>query len=168
MENKRALSKSGATSVALTSEAFGKGMAIFEACFPRYRLGKSELDVWRFMLADLTEEQFVRGMKTFCLAHREIFPNTNIVAHLRYYAVANPKQKTAAEAWADVLKAIGNVGSYCMPSFDDIPTQRAVEAIGWKDICFSENIGVERAHFMRAYDEIVKRDVFNAVSGLEH
>lgn len=142
-------------------------MAIFEACFPRYQLGKSELDVWRFMLSDLTEEQFVQGMKAFCLAHKEIYPNTNIVAHLRHYAVTNPKQKTAAEAWGDVLKAVGHVGSYGTPMFDDVPTKRAVECVGWKDICLSENIGVERAHFMRAYDGIINRDTFNAVARID-
>lgn len=33
---------------------------------------------------------------------------------------------------------------------------RAVKIIGWRDICFSENIDVVRAHFWRAYEEIVE------------
>lgn len=168
MEQGKALCKSGPQSAALTSEGFGKGMAIFEACFPRYRLGKTELDIWRFMLADLSEAEFVRGMKAFCFAHKEIFPNTNIVAHLRHYARKDPTQKTSHEAWSDVLRAVASVGSYGTPTFENVLTQKAVECVGWKNICLSETIGVERAHFLKAYEAIASREDYSLLTGFRN
>jgi len=50
------------------------------------------------MLADLTEEQFVRGVKKFCLEHPEIYPGTNIIAHIRNYGLGIKKRDLKAEA----------------------------------------------------------------------
>jgi len=118
------------------------------------------------MLADLTSEQFIQGIKSFCFAHKEIYPNTNVIAHIRHYALADPNRKTAAEAWGEVLSEVSRVGSYGAPQFTTSEIHRAIECVGWRDICLSEQIGVERAHFMRAYDGINERDIFNAVAGL--
>ncbi len=122
------------------------------------------MSIWAEMLNDLTDEQFVNGMKAFCFAHKEIYPTTNIIAHIRHYALTDPDRKTSAEAWGKILRQVSSVGSYGTPEFSSPKIKQAVECVGWRDICMSENIGVERAHFMRAYDGIIGRDTFNAVA----
>ena len=165
MKNDQALSIVGPKSEALVSrEMFAKGVKIIEAHFPSLPLTEEKLTIWGEMLADLTDEQFIQGIKSFCLAHKEIYPNTNVIAHIRDYALRDLSEKTAGEAWLEVLREIYRAGSYGTPSFSNPEIKRAVECVSWKDICQSETIGVERAHFMRTYDELIDRDKFNAVT----
>lgn len=171
MENGKALSRNISQSLEikkpLSRLTLEKGLRIIEEHFPHLPMTKQKVEIWSEMLGNLTNDEFIRGVKTFCLAHREIFPNTNVIANIRHYALTDPNRKTAQEAWGEVVREISRVGSYGQPIFSTPDIKRAVDCIGWKDICLSETIGVERAHFMRAYDGIVNRDTFNVVAGME-
>lgn len=59
---------------------------------------------------------------------------------------------SAEEAWAQVLAEVRRIGSYGSPQFTCEPIRQAVRAIGWREICQSETLGVERAHFFRTYE----------------
>ncbi len=142
-----------------------KGMLILTTHFPSLQLNEQRISIWREMLGDLNDAQFTRGVRTFCLAHREIYPMTNIIANIRHYALIDPKRPTAAEAWELVLREIHHSGSYEKPKFEDPLIAKAVACIGWKDICSSEQIGVERGHFLKTYNELVEQERFNAVAG---
>jgi len=119
------------------------------------------------MLSDLTDAEFISGIKSFCFAHKDIYPGTNIIAHIRHYAFTDPNRKTAQEAWGKVLREVSRIGSYGQPVFSTPEIKQSVDCVGWRDICLSQNIGVERAHFMRAYDGIIDRDTFNAVARID-
>lgn len=151
----------------LSEEFFTKGLMILTTHFPSLLLTDARVAIWREMLGDLTEAQFIRGVRAFCLSHREIYPGTNVIANIRHYALTDPKRPTASEAWELVLREIHHAGSYEKPKFDDPLIAKAVACIGWSEICRSEQIGVERAHFLRAYDELVERERFNAVAGMK-
>jgi hypothetical protein len=69
-----------------------------ESAFPLQRISKEQLDVWSVLLSGLTEEQFVKGVKKFCLEHPEIYPGTNVVAHIRNYGLGIKKRDYKAEA----------------------------------------------------------------------
>lgn len=117
------------------------------------------------MLSDLNQDQFLKGVRAFCLKHKEIYPNTNIVAYIREYGLIDQNRKNSAEAWGEVLEQVGRTGSYGVPEFSTELIKKAVQCVGWRDICLSENIGVERAHFLRAYDRLIERENFNALTG---
>lgn len=61
------------------------------------------------------------------------------------------------EAWEIVIKAIKRYGYYqqseAFATFSE-PIRRAVKAIGWQDICRSENIGIERANFFKMFNAL--------------
>lgn len=62
--------------------------------------------------------------------------------------------------WEEVRKAIGAFGYSSAPELlaSLKPTTReAVERVGLRDICMSENIGVERAHFRDIYTELAAK-----------
>lgn len=65
------------------------------------------------------------------------------------------------EAWEKVLKAIKKYGIYsigpAMESFDPL-TRKAVECIGFRDICMSENIAADRANFRMIYENLAERE----------
>lgn len=69
------------------------------------------------------------------------------------------------EGWEQVLKAIRKYGSYnikgAMESFDPI-TKKCVERLGFKNICMSENLSVERANFRMMYETYAERKKMDA------
>ncbi|PIR25624.1 MAG: hypothetical protein COX62_04575 [Deltaproteobacteria bacterium CG_4_10_14_0_2_um_filter_43_8] len=109
------------------------------------------------MLSDLSEEEFIRGIKAFCLKHKELYPNTNLIAYIREYAFEDFKTKDEFESWEEVLRQVSRQGCSGIPQFSTEEIKRAVHMIGWRDICMSENIGVERAHFAKAYKQIIEK-----------
>ena len=70
--------------------------------------------------------------------------------------VVAPEEKGWGDAWGNVLRAIGKYGysGYveAMEEFDEI-TRQVVKRLGWKEICMSENISVERANFRMIYEQ---------------
>ena len=71
------------------------------------------------------------------------------------------EQLTWGEAWERALKAVRMYGSYnkaaALDSLDPL-TRRCVENIGYLDLCMSENIMVERAHFQKIFEIYSKRE----------
>jgi len=92
----------------------------------------------------------------------ELYPNTNLIALIREKARAIQK-KLPGEAWAEVLGAIRIVGSYGSPKFSDSLIKKAVNCIGWRHLCLSENIEIQRAHFLKIYESLSKRENYERV-----
>ena len=112
--------------------------------------------MWEF-LKDLSNYQFITAIKKLVLTAREIYKSTNIVALIRELALLAPK-KSAGEAWLEVLKEVSYTGSWGQPRpFSSSLIRQAVDIIGWKTICMSETIAIERAHFFKVYDTLVDR-----------
>jgi hypothetical protein len=76
----------------------------------------------------------------------------------------NGEQLTWGEAWEKALDAVRRYGSYnqqaALESLDPI-TRRCVENIGYRDLCMSENIMVERAHFQKIFELYSQRELTN-------
>jgi len=71
----------------------------------------------------------------------------------------------APEAYAEVLRAIRNFGSYreteAIESLSPL-VKKAVQAIGWKDLCLSEEPDVIRGQFRMAYEALERRETMDA------
>lgn len=85
------------------------------------------------------------------------------IAELREVAatVSNGEIPEWGEGWEKVLKAIRTHGMYnigaAMASLDPM-TRQAVERVGFREICMSENISVERANFRMVYENLAERE----------
>lgn len=79
--------------------------------------------------------------------------------------ITGPCIPSSPDAWTEVLKAIRNFGSYketeALESLNPM-TRKAVMAIGYRDLCLSENIDVIRGQFRMAYEALEKRETMNA------
>lgn len=68
--------------------------------------------------------------------------------------------KEWGEAWQDVLRAIRLYGSYeelkALDSLDEI-TRKTVKHLGYRNLCFSENIQNDRANFRMIYEREQER-----------
>lgn len=76
--------------------------------------------------------------------------------------IQHGEQMTWGESWEKVLDVIRRYGTYgrreAMEQLDPL-TRRCVENIGYVDLCLSENIMVERAHFQRIFEIYAKREI---------
>jgi len=64
------------------------------------------------------------------------------------------------EAWNTVCSAIRTYGSYkiqeAMESFDEL-TYKAVQRLGFRNLCMSENVSADRANFRMIYEQLAER-----------
>ena len=139
------------------------------AHFPKMEISKERAEVMFEFLSDLTPGELAIGVEKFCKVHSEIYPNTNIIAHIRRYALVDEVTNlTGWEAWELVLDAIRKVGGiYGVPKISDQLVQKTVNIIGWKDICSSSNPEAVRAHFVKAYESLVEHKHKRLVQGVE-
>lgn len=105
--------------------------------------------VYAELLADLAPEELERACWRLCQTGGRFLPT---VAEIRSAVAEARCALPAAElAWREVLAAVGRYGRDRRPEWSSPAIAEAVEAVGWRDICLSTTIGVERAHFLRAY-----------------
>lgn len=85
------------------------------------------------------------------------------IAEIRTLAVqiVNGKAQTWGESWEKACKAIQKYGAWnekkALESLDPL-TRRAVESIGFQDLCSSENAMADRAHYQRVYEQLMDRE----------
>lgn len=109
---------------------------------------------WALMMRDIPVEILKAAIVKVC-RESEFFPSVAmLVAAAHELDPRNPKLPTAAEAWAEVTQQICDAGIYRAPSFSCDTVQKAVRAIGWRQLCCSENPEADRAHFMRIYESM--------------
>lgn len=76
-------------------------------------------------------------------------------------AIVNGDPLTWGESWERALNAVRKYGSYnkgaALESLDPL-TRKCVESIGYMDLCMSENIMVERAHYQKIFETFSKRE----------
>jgi len=108
--------------------------------------------LWEKMLSDMPYSLAESALMKI-IATSKFFPT---VAEIRQAAeqLKGESLPSADQAWLEVMEAIKSVGSYGIPVFSHEAIKNAVSTIGWTNICRSENIGVERGHFLKVYEAI--------------
>lgn len=135
--------------------------------YPSYANGlstevlKQQLALWQKLLADLDGE-LIKAAALQHIAASKWFPT---VAELRTLAVQidTPNTPAAIEGWGEVTAALSDCtyyryadGFHHFPKFSPV-TQRVVDAMGWGNLCASEDGTADRARFLQAYEMLSKR-----------
>lgn len=135
-----------------------KGMkAVFSQ--PTFIPDQDAFNMWFALVGDLPYEVCSVAIKKYMLTNK--FPPT--VAEIRELAsnVVNGEQLNWGEAWERAMTAVRRYGSYnqveAMNSLDPL-TRKCVDSIGFMQLCMSENIMVERAHFQKIFEIFAKRE----------
>jgi hypothetical protein len=130
--------------------------------------GKPKLAIWLMTLDGVSELDFTRAV-TKIVATLPTLPgpadHVNIGALIKQH-IKEATTITAEEAWAEVTRNIGLVGSYGNPSWSSEPLGKTIKALGWKEICLTPNkdMGTLRAHFFRIYNAQLQREYVDKVS----
>ena len=114
--------------------------------------------MWHIAMKDHDFKTVLLASEKYILTNK--FPPTIADIREEVTKIKYPTPDNAEMKWLEVLEAVKKYGSYNEPdalaSLDPM-TRQAVKAIGYKTICMSEKIGVERAHFFKAYNGMSQR-----------
>lgn len=125
------------------------------------------VDVFFDLLGDLPLETLKIAVKSACAEPGRAFAPSageirGMAASLQMRAAGTP---TAAEAWAAIMEWCHRVHpSESVQEILDHPiVQKATRALGGLDaIGYSEQTEINRAHFLKIYDQLTKRAEFDA------
>lgn len=181
-------------SPSLTQRKFERGIEIIGIILPKLIDSPEKIEALYCCLQDLTDEEFGRGVKILALTHKEFYPNTNVIALIRDYALGD-ETKTGVEAWGEVQRAIVEMGRAKLVPYPDVaglepekrrellekydeekgqPLQfvvadpiadRIARAMGIKQLRYSQTEEIDRAHFIRAYEQLRDADARRRVAG---
>lgn len=143
-----------------TELEIGKIIWALASMYPAITVGQSTVNAYVSMLKDIPL-QILKTVIDQVGCESKFFPT---IAEIREKAIMLqlPDFENGITAWGDVKKAFAKYGFYRLPKFDNPITAQAVECLGWKELCSSENEEADRAHFARIYDDLVRRNVQNA------
>lgn len=135
-----------------------KGMkAIYSQ--PTFIPDQDAFNMWFALMGDLPYEVCNVAIQKYMLTNK--FPPT--VAEIREMCagVVNGDPLTWGESWERALNAVRKYGSYnkmeALNSLDPL-TRKCVESVGYMELCMSENIMVERAHYQKIFEVYSKRE----------
>jgi len=119
-------------------------------------------------VSDQTVVVYIRGLSNIpsddldvviqqCIAEKKYLPTVAEIQDMYRSLSGSLAQLSSGEAWGEVHRAIARYGHIRKPQFDDDIIIRTVEAMGWNNLCMSENQAADRARFMQIYADISKR-----------
>lgn len=126
---------------------------------PTFIPDQDAFNMWYALISDLPYDVCSVAIKKYMLTNK--FPPT--VAEIRELAsgITNGDPLTWGESWERALNAVRRYGSYnkqaALDGLDPL-TRKCVENIGYLELCRSENIMVERAHYQRIFEVYSKRE----------
>lgn len=124
--------------------------------YERFLPDADSIKIWFNLLKDLDYGVLSTAIQKYMMV--ETKPPT--IADLRRYSAEcqNVSVGDWSEEWERALKAIHYYGSYreneALESLPEL-TRETVKRVGYKTICMSENVSIERANFRQIY-EILK------------
>ena len=122
----------------------------------RTEISESTTEAYWEMLQDLDGETALLGAKKLLASEEKpYFPSIGAIRRA-VADIASPDELTPGDAWGLVRKAISNYGYYREDeALSSVPpvVARAIQNIGWQDICMSEEPEITRAQFMRVFTQ---------------
>lgn len=144
----------------MSEKEFGLFAMALKTYFPKDNLfpNKQAVDLWYRILNDIdykTAELFLQKW----VATNKWSPS---IADIREGCanITHGEMQDWGKAWEQVEKAIRYFGMYredeAYASMDEI-TEEVTRRLGFKEICMSENIQVDRANFRMIYEQVIQR-----------
>jgi len=141
----------------MTKEQFKNILAGLISNYPGLKIDNAaQFNFWYESLKDIDYELCQIGVMKMV----QTLKFTPTIASIRE-ACTLDNTPTVTEAWDEVMSCVKGYGSYrevdALESMEPI-TRRVVESMGYRNICMSENIMAERAHFIKLYDQMAIRE----------
>jgi hypothetical protein len=150
----------------MTLDEFTELFEILLAAYPNHKFRSDDdmgrtLLIWYSLLNDLKYEILEAAIRKHILQSGNTFFPSIYEIRTKALEVVLPDGSTAADAWGEVTKAIRQFGymrkDEALQSMTPL-TRKVVEAIGWREICTSEEPDIIRAQFRMAYEQMAGRE----------
>lgn len=144
----------------MTKQEFATFAMAVRTYYPREALlpNQQAMELWYRELSDIPYHVAEAALRKW-VATNKWSPSIAEIRELTT-TIQYGEQLTWGEAWERALNAVRRYGSYnrekALDSLDPL-TRKCVENIGYLDLCKSENIMVERAHFQKIFEVYSKR-----------
>lgn len=113
---------------------------------------------WSVVLADLPYQVAEKAL-VIVLRSARFFPTpAEILEASKELRTEEYQVPTPEEAWENVYRELIRAGVYGKPVFIHPLVERAAKSLGWTNLCVSENLPADRAHFMRIYGSFQVRE----------
>lgn len=132
--------------------------------FPAFQAKPETVDVYADLLSDLDTETLMTAARHVATTNK-FFPSVSEIRGAAFELVARANgAPAAADAWDEVMREMQRVaGHYGTPCFSHAIIQRAIDGLGgWTRVCMSEEYMADRAHFLRIYDDLLRREEADA------
>ena len=132
-------------------------LGMLVAAYPNQKVPAETLKLYEMFLSDVDYDVLNEAIG-MCIRDRDntFFP---AVGEIRKYAVQiilkHAGIKSAEMAWEEVVDNMRKIGHIGAPYWTSEHIRRCVKAIGWWDICMSENPGITRSAFIKLYNEVL-------------
>lgn len=146
----------------MTKQEFAVWVAACKSYYPKEKNlldTEAAVSAWYEMLSDLDFDVASQSLRA-CVSTSTFSPS---IAEIRRQAreLQCDDVPNWGEAWEEVVHAIRNYGSYReKEAYEHMSelTRRTVQCIGFRDICMSENVSIERGQFRSVYDQLARRE----------
>ena len=147
----------------MTRDEVAQILALIKIAFPASTESREKLDLWHALISDIPFADAKKALY-YVLNTNKFEPRpADIRGAITKLEISGVP--TAEQAWGEVLRKANIYAKHIEWSHPLIA--EAVQIIGLRTICESETIGVERAHFFKAYEGLVaKRSQTGLMQGL--
>ena len=137
-----------------------KVCALLSAAFPNLTMSAETVEMWNAMLGDLDVGLVFRAAQDWILKE-ERYP-TIAGIRKRCAEIAGVLSMSANEAWAEVADVVERYGLHnwqnlSRPPWSNEAISKTVKAIGWWEICQTNNPSTVRAQFIKMYNEFSEK-----------
>lgn len=147
----------------MTKDEFGKIMMALQGIYQKENLFPNDVtrEVWFSALQDIPYDVLMMAVQKWITTEKW----SPSVAELRSLAaeIVNEPIPGFEEAWEKVLRIARDYSPYDterteakIAELDDI-TRQCLKLVDIKSIAYTENLGVDRAHFMKTYEILANR-----------
>lgn len=120
------------------------------------KVGEDQLvAAYQMVWSDLPADLIADAVRTYSRSGNTFWPQPGVLRTLALQSGAGIPD--AEVAWAEVQRALGRYTISEVPPWSSVVLQKAVEAVGWRSICMTddEGLGTLRAQFRTAYQSML-------------
>ena len=147
----------------MTQQETIKLFALIAAAYPRDKAFVSAsapmVELWTRLLADIPLSEAEAAIAS----HVNTSPFPPSIAEIREWAAGGPGDGAAAEAWGKLMQAVRKYGWCNQAEAKEYLGPEIWEAMlrtfpSWLAFCMNENVEAGRAHFLRMWDSMARRE----------
>lgn len=126
------------------------------AAYPNATVDEEAILMYMRMLGNIPPDE-LRMAVYQCVSESRFPPDVATILETHRSLKGGLIEQTPGEAWGSVERALAGVGRWGIPKFKNELTGRVVQMMGWRNLCDSDKPGVDRAQFMKIYEQVAAR-----------